>query len=240
MEELREALRLRPDYPEAHYNLGLLLSGLKRYDEAEKEYREALRLRPDYPAAHNNLGNLLSDLKRYEDAEREYREALRLRPDYPAAHNNLGNLLKELKRYDEAEKEYREALRLRPDFMLAYNNLFVLLIERKSYEKAREEYVESLKAVRPYPLFQQAWKGFFLFIRALPQITLFVVGIGLIIYALIYLYNTAVFLATIAMGIFCIALCTRLYDLATIRLFERGPEATFSKSEPSKGTSKEE
>ena len=192
------------------------------------------------PESHFNRATDLFGQGRLNDAMEELREALRLRPDYPEAHYNLGLLLSGLKRYDEAEKEYREALRLRPDFMLAYNNLFVLLIERKSYEKAREEYVESLKAVRPYPLFQQAWKGFFLFIRALPQITLFVVGIGLIIYALIYLYNTAVFLATIAMGIFCIALCTRLYDLATIRLFERGPEATFSKSEPSKGTSKEE
>ena len=52
----REAIRLKPDYAEAHSNLGIALAGQGKLDEAIAEYREAIRLKPDYAAAHNNLG----------------------------------------------------------------------------------------------------------------------------------------------------------------------------------------
>src|SRR5262249_34994185 len=77
----REALRLRPNTPEAHSNLGVVLRDLCRPAEAEASCREALRLRPNYPEAHDNLGNALRDLGRPARAEASCREALRLRPN---------------------------------------------------------------------------------------------------------------------------------------------------------------
>jgi tetratricopeptide (TPR) repeat protein len=52
--DYREALRLRPYYPEAHNGLGNVLYSQGKLAEAEAEYREALRLRPDKPLLHNN------------------------------------------------------------------------------------------------------------------------------------------------------------------------------------------
>jgi tetratricopeptide (TPR) repeat protein len=57
-ELLREAIKINPDYAEAHVNLGSLLVSLERYDEAEKEYREAIKINPDYAGAHFRLGEL--------------------------------------------------------------------------------------------------------------------------------------------------------------------------------------
>jgi Flp pilus assembly protein TadD len=51
----RAALRLRPDYAEAHNNLAAAFAALGRWDEAAAAAREALRLRPDFPLARNNL-----------------------------------------------------------------------------------------------------------------------------------------------------------------------------------------
>ncbi|MCK4427413.1 MAG: tetratricopeptide repeat protein, partial [candidate division Zixibacteria bacterium] len=68
MENYKKGLQLKPDYAEAHNNLGLSLKKLKRCVEAEKEYRGALRIDPDYAVAHYNLGVLLLELKRYEEA----------------------------------------------------------------------------------------------------------------------------------------------------------------------------
>ena len=141
----RKSIEINPDFAEAHNNLGVLLSELKRYPEAEKEYREALRINPDYAAAHSNLGLLFSELKRYPEAEKEYREALRINPDYALAHYNLGGLLSELKRYPEAEKEYKEALRINPDYAEAHNNLGILLSELKRYEETEKEYKDALR-----------------------------------------------------------------------------------------------
>jgi Flp pilus assembly protein TadD len=42
--ELEEALRLKPDFPMAHLNLGVALMKLDQFDAAEREFQETLRL----------------------------------------------------------------------------------------------------------------------------------------------------------------------------------------------------
>jgi class 3 adenylate cyclase len=80
-----QALRLRPDYPEAHFNYAIMLTEQGELDGADSHYREALRLRPDYPEAHNNYASLLRIRGDLDGADAHYREALRLRPDHPEA-----------------------------------------------------------------------------------------------------------------------------------------------------------
>ena len=55
----RRALELKPDFAEAHNNLGNACKDQGKLDEAVACCRRALELRPDYAAAHNNLGNAL-------------------------------------------------------------------------------------------------------------------------------------------------------------------------------------
>ena len=43
----REAIRLKPDYAQAHYNLGTALFAQEKFDEADAEFAEAKRLKPD-------------------------------------------------------------------------------------------------------------------------------------------------------------------------------------------------
>jgi tetratricopeptide (TPR) repeat protein len=118
-----EALRQKPESPEAHYNLATALEGLKRLDDAVLHYQKTLSLRPDFYPAHNNLANVLKALDRREEAIAHYREALALRPDFAIAHNNLANTLQALGRRDEAETHYRRAIAFRPDYAEAHNNL---------------------------------------------------------------------------------------------------------------------
>ncbi|MEE9553277.1 MAG: tetratricopeptide repeat protein, partial [candidate division Zixibacteria bacterium] len=120
---LKFSIEINPDYTDAHYNLGVLLTNLQRYPEAESAYREAIGIEPDYAGAHNNLGVLLDDLQRYPEAESAYHEAIRIMPDYAEAHYNLGVLLYNLQRYPEAESAYREAIRINPDYDVAHYNM---------------------------------------------------------------------------------------------------------------------
>lgn len=53
---MREAIRLKPDDAEAHYNLGVALRARADLDGAITEYREAIRLKPDDAETHYNLG----------------------------------------------------------------------------------------------------------------------------------------------------------------------------------------
>jgi 2-polyprenyl-3-methyl-5-hydroxy-6-metoxy-1,4-benzoquinol methylase len=52
---------LKPDYAEAHNNLGTVLHEQGKMDEAVAQYRRALALHPDYAEAHANLGKALME-----------------------------------------------------------------------------------------------------------------------------------------------------------------------------------
>jgi tetratricopeptide (TPR) repeat protein len=56
--QYEQALRSRPDYVEAHFNLGLALEKLGRATEAIEQYKHALELRPDFAPAKNALTRL--------------------------------------------------------------------------------------------------------------------------------------------------------------------------------------
>jgi len=90
---LRRALRIKPDFAEAHDNLGSTLHDLGRLYEAEASYRRALEIKPDYVEAHNNLGSTLQNLGRHSEAEASYCRALEIKPDFADALNNLAVLL---------------------------------------------------------------------------------------------------------------------------------------------------
>ena len=50
-----QAIALKPDFAEVHYNLGNTLKRLGRLDEAEASYTQAIALKADYTEAHNQL-----------------------------------------------------------------------------------------------------------------------------------------------------------------------------------------
>ena len=81
---------MKPDYAEAHYNLGNTLQELERLEDAEASYKQAIALKPDFVEAHNNLGVTLKKLDRLEEAIEAYIQALKINPDYTEAYSNLG------------------------------------------------------------------------------------------------------------------------------------------------------
>jgi len=58
IEELRHAIRLQNNYPEAHYNLGYIYMSQGKQQLAKKEFQEAIRYRPDYKKALMKLREL--------------------------------------------------------------------------------------------------------------------------------------------------------------------------------------
>jgi tetratricopeptide (TPR) repeat protein len=67
---------------DAHNNLGVVLAGAGRVEEAISHFETALRIDPRSADAHVNLGIALSGLPgRMPDAIGHFQAALRIRPD---------------------------------------------------------------------------------------------------------------------------------------------------------------
>ena len=89
LRHFQEALRVKPDFAEAHYNHGLALHALGHLRGAMAEYQRRFESRPDYAEAHYNLGLVYAASGRRDDAAACYRAALKIKPDFPEARTSL-------------------------------------------------------------------------------------------------------------------------------------------------------
>jgi tetratricopeptide (TPR) repeat protein len=110
-----EALRLRPDYPEAMAAVGGMLARRGRLDEAIAHCRKAIQLDPRTAEAFNNLGGALWEKRDLASAIEAYAAAVQVRPMYAEAYTNLANVLLLAGRVPEAIQAAESALRLEPE-----------------------------------------------------------------------------------------------------------------------------
>jgi tetratricopeptide (TPR) repeat protein len=68
----RRAIALKPDFADAHYNLGVALQDQGRIEEGLASYEKAIALKPDFVDAHWNHAYLLLALGRYAEGWREH------------------------------------------------------------------------------------------------------------------------------------------------------------------------
>ena len=102
----RRAIVLRPDFQEAHSNLGNILRWLDRLTEAETALRRAIALRPSDAGAYNNLGLVLQEMDRHDEARAVLELAIGLAPEDADIHYSLATGLLRQGRLEEGWAEY--------------------------------------------------------------------------------------------------------------------------------------
>ena len=90
---ITQALAIKPDLAEAHYNLGLALQNLGKLDEAAASYHKALAIKPDYAEAHCNLYALLLNPGDMTPSIKCMERAVEINPDKTFYRFILGMLL---------------------------------------------------------------------------------------------------------------------------------------------------
>jgi Flp pilus assembly protein TadD len=146
----KHALEATNDNWAAHINVGVMLEGEGRLDEAMAHIREALRLKPDSADAHRALGAGFKRIGRKDEAVAEYQEAVRLEPYSPEGQYGLGVVLQDKGELNEAIAALREAVHLKPEYPEAYNNLGVALAKQGKVRDARDAFQEALRIKKDY------------------------------------------------------------------------------------------
>ncbi|MEM9553936.1 MAG: tetratricopeptide repeat protein [Acidobacteriota bacterium] len=157
----RDGLERRPDDPQLHQRLGLLLARAGAAaasparspppdaraatdggrgnvgTDAAMHLREAIRLSPTFrPELHVALGGWLAEHGRLEAAEAEYAKVLERDPGHPGARNNRAIALYRTGRADEARRLLEELVAEHPRHADAHNNLAALAVERGDWSDA--------------------------------------------------------------------------------------------------------
>lgn len=117
-----KALKVQ-EFPEAHYNLGIVMLQQGKLETAVFHFQSAVRINTNYAEAYNNLGVTLYQQGKTQEAINHFSKALKIKPFFLEAHYNLGTVLSDTGRFDEAIEHFQEALKIQPDYARAYNNL---------------------------------------------------------------------------------------------------------------------
>ena len=125
--ELRTAIRLRPDFVEAHAQLGNILLQDGDTDGALDEFRLTARLAPHLPESHLALASALIAKHDWKAAAVSLKEALRLDPSLAQAHYSLGMIYYTTGQLPQAIQSYRDAVKLQSEYADAHYRLGLVL-----------------------------------------------------------------------------------------------------------------
>jgi tetratricopeptide (TPR) repeat protein len=113
--ELREAIRLDPKLPFAHFNLGLAYLGDRDFGRAKDEFLKDIRIEPDVAFNYDRLGLVYLYMEDDAKAEENFRDALHLDPNLASSYYGLARLYQREKKYAEALSAATSAVKMSPD-----------------------------------------------------------------------------------------------------------------------------
>ncbi|MBN1273398.1 MAG: tetratricopeptide repeat protein [Candidatus Aminicenantes bacterium] len=147
---LLQCTQIRPDFPDAFYNLGLTYENVGQLQKAAEAYRQFIKINPG-PAwtGYNQLGSVLVKLEQYNQAIPAFQEVLKSNANDIKANYYLAFSYDMSGQYDKAVPLYEKLIQLNPkDARTYYGFLFRLYDKSAQYAKAIET---CRKVIDTYP-----------------------------------------------------------------------------------------
>ena len=135
---IEDAIKLKPNIPNAYCIRGLILKSLNKFNESRQSLEKAIEIDPNYLDAYINLGLLNKDSNNYSDAEKYYLKAIEINNKSAIAHLNLGACYKEKLELDKAILHTEIAIKLDSKLEKSYLNLATIYSQKGDYNKSFE------------------------------------------------------------------------------------------------------
>ncbi|MBE0536672.1 MAG: tetratricopeptide repeat protein [Phycisphaerae bacterium] len=134
--QLREAIEINPNNSAWHFNEGLALDSMDKYDLAIKAYEKSLALSPDDPEILNSLAVDYTRTAQYDLAIATFEQIEKIAPDFEPCYCNRIITYTEMDDHDKAEHMFYLAQQVNPDCPICFYNIGNSLFSRRQYERA--------------------------------------------------------------------------------------------------------
>jgi tetratricopeptide (TPR) repeat protein len=148
---VRQVLKARPNLPDAHNILGVILHRKGQTDEAVASVRRAIKLNGSAPNYFANLGEMERSRGHLDVAVAALTRAVKLNPQSAQAINNLGIVCYDRREFAKAEQHYRRAIAIDDNYAEAHNNLGNALRALGKFDEAIREYERAIEIRENYP-----------------------------------------------------------------------------------------
>ena len=146
---LKEAIKLKPDYAMAHFILGIVYQS-EKHDNAEaiKAYLDAVKCDPKYVDAYLSLASIYRSQKDYSEEVKYLRRVDEIAPNNPqlaAAYLDLGMQYRAERNYAEAITYLNAAIASAPNDFRSYKELAKVYEAQGQNQQAIEQYKQAIK-----------------------------------------------------------------------------------------------
>ena len=135
--DVKQALALDPQNPNAHLQYGQLLWRMERRPEAKREYETALKLDANNRFALSSLGFLAREMNDPKAAERYFTQYARAYPNEYTGYLALGDLYTAQRNFVPAEQNYEKAYKFNPKHPMIIAGGANAGIESKKFDLAK-------------------------------------------------------------------------------------------------------
>jgi tetratricopeptide (TPR) repeat protein len=153
LELARATLRRFPEDRSIKLTEALILSDMRRFDEATEVLKSKVSGRPESATEDSSiyllLSSILTQTGKLAEAETTIRKSIELNPGDVSLTIQLASVLEKAGRHDEAEKTLRAIIAGEPDNATALNNLGYFLIERGRQSPEALELIERAISIEP-------------------------------------------------------------------------------------------
>lgn len=141
----RKAIEIRPRFPEAHNNLGMLLNQEELFEQAIEHFKIVVNVEPLSSSAHYGMGVAYQSLEDTTTAAVCYQRAITLNPDFYASWVNLGLICYQIGSAEVAVHCYNEAIGLSPGNAELYFQLGMAYMMLRRFSDAARAFTKAIE-----------------------------------------------------------------------------------------------
>jgi len=136
LERITEAIEMNPNNSAWHFNAGLALDSLGRFEDAVVAYQQAIKLGGQDPEILNSLAVDYTRIRQYDLAIATFEQIQQIDPTFEPCYCNRIITYTEMDCHNTAEQMFYLAQQINPDCPICFYNIGNSLFSRQQYKKA--------------------------------------------------------------------------------------------------------